>query len=100
MWCCKYKIEFLREVVNFLISYHILVASYVLYTLHNCNWLDAHNRAVYRIFAKGGRIWSMSKRGGARLFVAAGQPQGGGCRRGMCPLPHKFFTYLRSIYEL
>ena len=36
--------------------------------------------AVYRIFAKGGRTWS---RGGARLFVAAGQPQGGGCRRGM-----------------
>ena len=34
-------------------------------------------RAVYRIFAKGGRTWSMSKRGGARLFVAAGQPQGG-----------------------
>ena len=35
-------------------------------------------------FAKGGRTWSMSKRGGARLFVAAGQPQGwvgagGGC---------------------
>ena len=54
-------------------------------------------RAVYRIFAKGGRTWSMSKRGGARLFVAAGQPQGGGCRRGMCPLPHKVFTYLRSI---
>ena len=26
--------------------------------------------------------------GGARLFVAAGQPQGGGCRREMCPLPH------------
>ena len=45
-----------------------------------------HSRAVYRIFAKGGRTWSMSKRGGARLFVAAGQPQ------------HKIFTYLRSIY--
>ena len=29
------------------------------------------NRAVYRIFAKGGRTWSMSKRGGARLSVAA-----------------------------
>ena len=29
----------------------------------------------------------MSKRGGARLFVATGQPQGGGCRGGMCPLP-------------
>ena len=28
-------------------------------------------RAVYRIFAKGGQTWSMSKRGGARLFVAA-----------------------------
>ena len=41
---------------------------------------------------------SMSKRGGVRLFVAAGQPQGGGCRRGMCPLQHKIFTYLRSIY--
>ena len=26
----------------------------------------------------GGRTWSMSKRGGARLFVAAGQLQGGG----------------------
>ena len=38
-----------------------------------------HVRAVYRIFAKGGRTWSMSKMGGARLFVAAGQPQGGGC---------------------
>ena len=36
------------------------------------------HRAVYRIFAKGGRTWSMSKRGGARLFVAAGQPQGVG----------------------
>ena len=34
-------------------------------------------RAVYRIFAKGGRTRSMSKRVGARLFVAAGQPQGG-----------------------
>ena len=45
-------------------------------------------RAVYRIFAKWGLTWSMSKRGGARLFVAAGQPQGGRCRRGMCPLPH------------
>ena len=43
-------------------------------------------RAVYRIFAKGGRTWSMSKRGGARLFVAAGH------------LQHKIFTYLRSIY--
>ena len=55
------------------------------YTLKTCLPV---NRAVYRIFAKGGRTWSMSKRGGARLFVAAGQPQGGGCRRGMCPLPH------------
>ena len=36
-------------------------------------------RAVYRIFAKGGRTWSMSKIGVSRLFVAAGQPQGGGC---------------------
>ena len=36
------------------------------------------DRAVYRIFDKGGRTWSMSKRGGARLFVAARQPQGGG----------------------
>ena len=54
-------------------------------------------RAVYRIFAKGGRTWSMSKRGGARLFVAAGQPQRGGCRRGMCPLPHNFF-YLSEIH--
>ena len=40
-------------------------------------------QAVYRIFAKGGQTWSMSKRGGARLFVAAGQPQGGGCRSGI-----------------
>ena len=38
--------------------------------------------AVYRIFTKGGRTWSMSKRGGARLFVAAGQPQGGGGFKG------------------
>ena len=58
---------------------------------------DTCYRAVYRIFAKGGRTWSMSKRGGARLFVAAGQPQGGGCRRGMCPLPHNFF-YLSEIH--
>ena len=46
---------------------------------HSC---FTHGRAVYRIFAKGGRTWSMSKRGGARLFVIAGQPQGGGCRKG------------------
>ena len=39
-------------------------------------------RAVYRIFAKGGPTWSMSKRGGVRLFVAAGQPQGGGGFKG------------------
>ena len=37
---------------------------------------------IYRIFVKGGRTWSMSKRGGARLFVAAGQPQGGGGFKG------------------
>ena len=36
------------------------------------------DRAVYRIFDKGGRTWSMSKRGGARLFVAARQAQGVG----------------------
>ena len=44
-------------------------------------WTQRVCKAVYRIFAKGGRTWSMSKRGGggARLFVAAGQPQGGGC---------------------
>ena len=30
-------------------------------------------------FGQGGQTWSMSKRRGARLFVAAGQPQGGGC---------------------
>ena len=53
-------------------------------------------RAVYRIFAKGGRTWSMSKRGGARLFVAARQPQGGGCRRGMCPLPQTLTLYYRK----
>ena len=35
--------------------------------------LQYGTRAVYRIFAKGGRTWSMSKRGGARLFVAAGR---------------------------
>ena len=55
-------------------------------------------RAVYRIFAKGGANLEYVKKRGARLFVAAGQPQGGGCRRWMCPLPHKIFTYLRSIY--
>ena len=31
---------------------------------------------------RGGRTWSMSKRGGARLSVAAGQPQGGGGFKG------------------
>ena len=61
----------------------------------NCLCLVDNIRAVYRIFAKGGRTWSMSKRGGGvRLFVAAGQPQGGGCRRGMCPLPHNFFLLI------
>ena len=55
-------------------------------------------RGVYRIFAKGGELVVCQKEGGARLFVAAGQPQGGGCRRGMCPLLHKIFTNLRSIY--
>ena len=39
-------------------------------------------RAVYRIFAKGGRTWNMSKRGEAKLFVAAGQPQGGAIQGG------------------
>ena len=37
-----------------------------------------NGRAVYRIFAKGGELGSMSKRGRVRLFVAAGQPQGVG----------------------
>ena len=45
-------------------------------------WCSAHNnshcfRAVYRIFAKGGELGVCQKEGGARLFVAAGQPQGG-----------------------
>ena len=72
--------------------------------MHACSvWVENSSRlilrAVYRIFAKWGLTWSMSKRGGARLFVPAGQPQGGRCRRGMCPLPpHKIFTFLRSIY--
>ena len=45
---------------------------------------DAIQRGVYTGFLpRGGRTLSMSKRGGARLFVAAGQPQGGGCRKGM-----------------
>ena len=47
---------------------------------------------------RGANLEYVKKRGGARLFVAAGQPQGGGCRRGMCPLLHKMFSYLRSIY--
>ena len=48
---------------------------------------------------RGANLEYVKKRGGgARLFVAAGQPQGGGCRRGMCPLRHRIFTYLRSIY--
>ena len=61
-------------------------------------------RAVYRIFAKGGRTWSMSKRGGARLFVTAGQPQGGGGFKGGAritqgganspPLPPKYTPVL------
>ena len=46
----------------------------------------------------GGELGVCQKEGGARLFVAAGQLQGGGCRMGMCPLPHKILTYLRSIY--
>ena len=47
---------------------------------------------MYRIFAKGGRTWSMSKKGGARLFVAAGKPQGGvqGSLRGGCRRSTKF----------
>ena len=52
-------------------------------------------------FCQGGANLEYVKKGGggARLFVAAGQqPQGGGYRRGICPLPHKIFTYLRSIY--
>ena len=63
-------------------------------------------RAVYRIFAKGGRTWSMSKRGGARLFVAAGQPQAGGgwVQEGDVPPPTQNFylseIHLRSIYML
>ena len=61
------------------------------------NARDGKLRAVYRIFAKGGRTWSMLNRGGARLFVAAGQPQGGGCRRGMCPFPAQIF-YLSEIH--
>ena len=51
--------------------------------------VPSNGRAVYRIFAEGGRTWSMSKRGGARLFVAAGQPQGGGCRRQGSPQKNK-----------
>ena len=39
----------------------------------------------------------MSKRGGARLFVAAGQPQGGGCRRGDVPPPAQN-VYLSEIH--
>ena len=45
-------------------------------------------------FGQGGRTWSMSKRGGARLFVAAEQLRGGGVQEGDVPL-HKIFTYLR-----
>ena len=51
---------------------------------------------LYTGFCQGGQTWSMSKREGARLFVAAGQPQGGGgiqgggennSRVGKCPPP-------------
>ena len=45
-------------------------------------WVSVDNKQMQgciQDFCQGGRTWSMSKRGGARLFVAAGQPQGGGC---------------------
>ena len=37
-------------------------------------WL---NRAVYRNFAKGGRIWDMEKRGGRKLTIVLCEAQGG-----------------------
>ena len=56
---------------------------------------------IQDFFQGGANLEYVKKRGGEAVRscrAAAGQPQGGGCRRGMCPLPHKIFTYLRSIY--
>ena len=41
-----------------------------------CVYLCVLYRAVYRIFAKGGELGVCQNEGKARLFVAAGQPQG------------------------
>ena len=58
-------------------------------------------RAVYRIFAKGGELGVCQKVWGARLFVAAGQPQGGGGFKGgrmPPPTPPKYTPDVYTVY--
>ena len=46
---------------------------------------------------RGGEHGVCQKEGGEAVRSCRAAA-GGGCRRGMCPLPHKIFTSLRSIY--
>ena len=46
---------------------------------------------------RGANLEYVKKRGGEAVRSCRAAA-GGGCRRGMCPLQHKMFTYLRSIY--
>ncbi len=52
---------------------------------------DHDCRAVYRNFAKGGRIWGMEKRGGAETLCVQSTPSRG--IRGPAP-PEKFCDFL------
>ena len=78
MWCVIIIMYYCR-----IYECHCLINNYILPIYPHCSTIcNIIIRAVYRIFAKGGRTWSMSKRGGARLFVAAGQLQGVGGFKG------------------
>ena len=56
-----------------------------------------HHRAVYRIFAKEGRTWSMSKRGGGEAVRSCRAATGGWVQEGDVPPPAQNF-YLSEIH--